>query len=335
MSEESKEKMRQAKLKNPVRYWSGKKISKEHKGKLFAGKATKAPTPRLGQTLSQHSRHKISQTLKKKYASGKLKSPFTGMKPKLGSDSPNWKGGISQIGQKLRTSSEYKKFHDEVLKRDDYTCQYCKHRGGKLQVDHVKSFIQFPELRTESKNAITLCVDCHKKVTFGYKIQPKKEDDLRVPFMNTLIELAEHDERICLIICDVGFKHADRFQERFPNRYFNFGITEQASMVICAAMALAGLKPYFYSMVNFSVFRPYEMIRNAVCYHNADVKIIGVSGSAAYAFLGFSHNTTLNEDMNALKFLPNIRVYAPTTRKQTEDIIRRTAQMSYPAYIRL
>lgn len=337
MSEESKQKMREAKLRNPVRYWKGKKISQEHNEKMQAGKKLKAPTPRLGRSFTKESRQKISQTLKNKYASGELQSPLVtmGIVGKSGKEAPNWQGGKSLLGQNLRKTKAYKDWHAEVLKRDDYTCQYCKKVGGKLQVDHVKQFSEFPDQRLRKENGLTLCEECHKKVTFSYKLGKKKDGDLRVPFIDTLIEMASKDPRICLVICDVGFKHADRFQEKFPDRYFNFGITESSSMIICAAMALSGLKPYFYSMVNFSIFRPLEMVRNAVCYHNADVKIIGVSGSEAYAFLGLSHNTIHGEDVDALAYFPNIRIYTPKTVKETEELVRRTAQLSFPAYIRL
>ena len=159
--------------------------------------------------------------------------------------------------------------------------------------------------------------------------------DLRVPFIDTLIELAEKDRTIVLIVPDVGFKHADRFQERFPDRYFNFGVTEQSTMIAAAGMALAGMKPYVYSMINFVVFRPFEMVRNAIGYHNANVKLIGVSGSAAYKFLGFSHNMVENEDIDTLLHVPNLSKFVPETEEEVRMIIRHTHKTQGPAYIRL
>lgn len=128
----------------------------------------------------------------------------------------------------------------------------------------------------------------------------KKEQDKRRVFIETLCELAEKDDKICFIICDVGFNYADEFQKRFPNRYFNFGVTEQSSMIIASALALSGMKPYIYSMINFMLFRPYEMVRNGVVSHNANVKIIGVQGSSAYKFLGFSHNLKTEYELSLI-----------------------------------
>lgn len=78
----------------------------------------------------------------------------------------NWKGGISTKDrlERVRFSQVFRK---EVLKRDDYTCQICNKRGGSLQVDHIKSWFDNPELRFDINNCRTLCMNCHYKITFG------------------------------------------------------------------------------------------------------------------------------------------------------------------------
>jgi len=57
----------------------------------------------------------------------------------------------------------------EVFERDNYTCQMCDERGGKLQVDHIQSWAEYVELRFDMKNLRTLCMDCHYLITFGKK----------------------------------------------------------------------------------------------------------------------------------------------------------------------
>lgn len=52
-----------------------------------------------------------------------------------------------------------------IFKRDDYTCQICFKKGGKLNADHIKTWSEYPNLRFELSNGRTLCVDCHKDVT--------------------------------------------------------------------------------------------------------------------------------------------------------------------------
>jgi len=163
-----------------------------------------------------------------------------------------------------------------------------------------------------------------------------QEQDTRRVFIDTLIELAEKDPAICLIVPDVGFNYIEKFGEKFPDRFFNLGVTEQSTMIIAAALALSGLKPYVYSMINFVIFRPYEMVRNAVCLHNANVKIIGVKGSEKYKFLGFSHNLiSEDEEMKILSHLPNLEIFIPKTTKEVRETILKTHKLKKSCYIRM
>lgn len=160
--------------------------------------------------------------------------------------------------------------------------------------------------------------------------------DNRRAFIDTLCELAERDKDVVFIIPDVGFNYAEKFQKLYPDRFFNFGVTEASSTIIAAAMALSGKKPYLYSMINFVTFRVHEMIRNAICMHNANVKILGVKGSEKYAFLGFSHNLlSENEEVDFLNKLPGMKTYIPKTPEETRNIILRSYEDPSPAYIRL
>ena len=114
---------------------------------------------------SEKTRKKMSLLLK-----GRHLSPVTQFKK--GNLHYNWKGGISTINQRIRSSSEYKLWREAVFKRDNYTCRFCGQRGGILQADHIKPFSLFPELRFALDNGRTLCEDCHRQTnTWG---RPKK-----------------------------------------------------------------------------------------------------------------------------------------------------------------
>ncbi|MCP6720040.1 MAG: hypothetical protein KJI72_01770 [Patescibacteria group bacterium] len=163
----------------------------------------------------------------------------------------------------------------------------------------------------------------------------QKLDNRRI-FIDTLCELAEKDKGIVFIIPDVGFNYAEKFQKLYPGRFFNLGVTEQSSMIIASALALSGFKPYIYSMINFVTFRVHEMVRNAICMHGANVKILGVKGSEKYAFLGFSHNLLHeNEEIDFLNKLPGMSTYVPIDPQETREVILKTYQDPNPAYIRL
>ena len=84
---------------------------------------------------------------------------------------PRWKGGKLSPDEKARKTVEYKIWRDAVYRRDDFTCQECGKRGGRLNADHIKPFALFPELRLAIDNGRTLCVKCHHKTeTYGGKI---------------------------------------------------------------------------------------------------------------------------------------------------------------------
>ena len=85
-----------------------------------------------------------------------------------GANNPAWKGGITSESEKIRKSTRYYEWRKRVFDRDDYTCQMCGERGGKLNADHELPFSKFPALRFELLNGRTLCVDCHKLTpTYG------------------------------------------------------------------------------------------------------------------------------------------------------------------------
>lgn len=160
-----------------------------------------------------------------------------------------------------------------------------------------------------------------------------KIQDSRRIFVETLNELAERDPQIVVLICDVGFNYLDDPGNKF--KVLNLGVTEQSTMIIAAGLALSGLKPYVYSMINFVTFRPYEMVRNAVCLHNANVKIIGVRGSEKYKFLGFSHNLLMeDEEIRVLEHLPNLKIYTPNIT-EVRTTIKESYELPSPCYIRL
>ena len=159
-----------------------------------------------------------------------------------------------------------------------------------------------------------------------------KHKDKRRTFVDTLDELAKTDKDIIVIIPDVGFLYLDG-EHNFP--VVNTGVTEQFATIFAATLALDGWKPYLYSMINFVLFRPAEMVRNGIVCHNAPVTLLGVKGSSSYKFLGFSHN--LLHDKEDFNFCDNIGL--PWKNPQSNDEVREAIISSYkaktPVYIRL
>lgn len=144
----------------------------------------------------------------------------------------------------------------------------------------------------------------------------------------------ESDPRIVVVTCDVGFNYLEKVSEKYPGRFFNLGVTEASAICICAGMALSGLRPWFYSMINFSAFRPFEMVRNIVALHNAPVVLVGVKGSSSYRFLGFSHNMVF-KDEDTYHLEPYMACYTPQTNEEVQAAIGLAYRTEKPAYVRL
>jgi len=126
---------------------------------------TKMKHAHSGNTASPETRHKMSLAQKAHIARSGANRGFVGI---ASQDHWNWKGGITTLTEKLRKSSRYTQWRTSVFARDDYVCQACGERGGRLHAHHDLPFSQFPDLRFEVLNGMTLCVPCHKKTpTFG------------------------------------------------------------------------------------------------------------------------------------------------------------------------
>jgi len=117
---------------------------------------------RLGISCTKETKDKISKTKKEVQVWGGKRGKMEWM---IGKNNPNWKGGITPKQAKIRQSSEYIIWRNEVYRRDYWICMLC---GNKCKKDiiahHLKSFSDFPELRFSVDNGITLCRSCHKKV---------------------------------------------------------------------------------------------------------------------------------------------------------------------------
>jgi transketolase len=157
---------------------------------------------------------------------------------------------------------------------------------------------------------------------------------MRKAFINSLCELARSDERICLIIGDLGFSVVEPFGEEFPNRFLNAGVAEQNMMSMAAGWSLSESKIVFvYSIANFPTFRCFEQIRNDVCYHKANVKIVSVGGGLTYGSAGFSHHAI--EDLAIMRALPGMVVSAPADAYETTAITHLAIDIEGPFFIRI
>lgn len=102
------------------------------------------------------------------------------------------------------------------------------------------------------------------------------------------------------------------FRKLFHERFINTGVAEQVMIGIAAGLALKGLRPFCCSIANFSLYRPFEMIREDLCYQNLPVTVIGMGAGVIYSTLGGTHHSM--EDVALVGAIPNMTGMSPATR---------------------
>ena len=95
---------------------------------------------------------------------------------KRGSLTSGWKGGKTNERKLAIARDEYKQLRKGVFQRDNWTCQGCGERGGRLELHHIKEWSNYPDLRYEPANCITICRPCHTK-TDNYASKAIKAKD--------------------------------------------------------------------------------------------------------------------------------------------------------------
>ena len=155
---------------------------------------------------------------------------------------------------------------------------------------------------------------------------------MRTVFNKVLVELAEKDPRIHMVLADIGYGEIEGFARRFPDRYYNCGVMEQNMTGVACGIAMEGNIAVTYSIANFPTLRCLEQIRNDVCYHNANVKIVNIGGGVSYGALGVSHHST--EDIAIMRALPNMVVVVPCDLQEAEAATRAVFEYEGPVFYR-
>jgi transketolase len=156
---------------------------------------------------------------------------------------------------------------------------------------------------------------------------------VRTTFIETLCEIAAEDERVWLLNGDLGYSVLERFSARFPSRSVNVGVAEQNMTGVAAGLAFCDKIVFTYSIANFPTLRCLEQIRNDVCYHNLNVKVVAVGGGLAYGAQGYTHHAI--EDLAIMRSLPNMSVIAPGDPEETRAAVRAAVETPGPCYLRL
>lgn len=160
-----------------------------------------------------------------------------------------------------------------------------------------------------------------------------KAKPTRDGYGDALVELGQKDERIVVLGADLtDSTRANRFADKFPDRFIECGIAEANAMNIASGLSMAGKIPFVSTYAVFVVGRALDQIRTTVCYSNLNVKIAGAHGGISVGADGATHQAL--EDVATLRTIPGITVIVPCDYQETRKAILWAAEHRGPVYVR-
>lgn len=156
----------------------------------------------------------------------------------------------------------------------------------------------------------------------------------RESYGEKIAELGEKNEKI--VVLDADLAEATKtsvFKKKFPNRFFDMGISEQDMLSTAAGMATCGIIPYVSTFAIFAAGRAYDQIRNSICYPKLNVKICATHAGISVGEDGATHQ--MLEDLGLMRGLPNMTVLSVSDDIQTKWAIEEISKIQDPVYVRL
>jgi transketolase len=161
----------------------------------------------------------------------------------------------------------------------------------------------------------------------------EEEKATREGFGEALADIGA-DEKIVAICADLTDSvKMSLFKEKFPKRFFEMGITEQAMSGVASGLASMGKIPFMASYAMFSPGRNWEQIRTTICYNNVPVKIIGAHAGVSVGPDGATHQAL--EDIALMRVLPNMNVIVPCDAIEAYEATKALVNIHKPVYLRL
>ena len=161
-----------------------------------------------------------------------------------------------------------------------------------------------------------------------------KLKSIRDGFGEALVEVGEKDKNVVVLTADL--KESTRvnlFAEKFPERFIEVGVAEQALVTIASGMAAEGKTPFTTSYAVFSPGRTLDQIRTTIALNNVPVKIVGAHAGLGAGPYGSTHQAL--EDIAIMRTLPNMIVVVPCDFEEAKKATRSVASDHKPTYLRL
>ncbi len=156
---------------------------------------------------------------------------------------------------------------------------------------------------------------------------------MRRQFRDTVMRLAEDDERMVLLFGDISVYLFNEFSERHPDRLLNLGICENTLISMAAGMSAASFHPVVHTIAPFVTERSYEQVKLDICYNRLGCTIVTCGGSFDYAWDGATHHCYT--DLELMRMLPGMEVMQPGSKKEFDVLFSGCYNNGNPSYIRI
>jgi transketolase len=157
---------------------------------------------------------------------------------------------------------------------------------------------------------------------------------IRDGFGEALVELGESNPDVVVLTADLADStRVKAFADKFPNRFFQVGVAEQALVTVAAGMAAAGKIPFITSYAVFSPGRTWEQIKVTAALNDLPVKIIGAHAGFGASMYGATHQSL--EDIALMRVIPNMVVVSPCDYEEAKKATLAVTDNGKPTYLRL
>lgn len=156
---------------------------------------------------------------------------------------------------------------------------------------------------------------------------------MRKQFVKTVESVLQEDDKLVLLLGDIGVFGFKNAFEKHPGRVYNVGILEQATISLAAGLAMEGLIPIVHTIAPFMVERALEQLKVDFGYQHIGGNFVSVGASYDYAALGCTHHCP--GDIGVLKSIPNVEIVLPGTAREFDVLFRQAYSNNNPTYYRL
>lgn len=156
---------------------------------------------------------------------------------------------------------------------------------------------------------------------------------MRKQLCDALVARSAQTKNMVFLTGDLGFNALEPLQQAMGERFINAGVAEQNMITVAAGLAAQNMEVWIYSIAPFVYARPFEQIRNDVCFHHLPVKLIGNGGGYGYGVMGPTHHSV--DDYGALLTLPDMAAFIPAFDEDVETVVALAGSGDGPAYLRI